>query len=52
MYVSYFLTYEVQELTTSDETDLVSLKSGLWHPFKGLCFTTYNCVPVVKTFEY
>lgn len=52
MYVSYFLTYEVQELTTSDETDLLSLKASLWHPFKGLCFTTYTCVPVVKTFEY
>lgn len=52
MYVSYFLTYEVQELTTSDETDLESLKDSLWHPFKGLCFTTYTCVSVVKTFEY
>lgn len=40
MYVSYFMTYEVQELTTSDETDLESLKAFLWHPFKGLCFTT------------
>lgn len=52
MNVSYFLTYEVQDLTTLDETDHKSLKAGLWHPFKGLYFTTHTHVPVVETFEY